>query len=117
MKLPEGIQHTDLSVLSIIYTIYIRVSIDKPHMKRIEQEIRFGYIKGYVNLTCEADAEPPAEFIWYRDGKKVFHNVHNGPHISILQVSILISFLMPFLTFLLSMFHPSLFIHFFFSIS
>lgn len=77
-------------------------------MKRIEQEIRFGYIKGYVNLTCEADAEPPAEFIWYRDGKKVFHNVHNGPHISILQVSIHLSFL------LLSIpYHRSLFVHFF----
>lgn len=111
MKLPEGIQHTALYVLSIIYTIHIRISIDKPYMKRIEQEIRFGYIKGYVNLTCEADAEPPAEFIWYRDGKKVFHNVHNGPHISILQVSIILSSLMPLLTFLLSMFHPSLFIH------
>ncbi|CAO1325840.1 unnamed protein product, partial [Diamesa serratosioi] len=67
----------------------VRLNVQhKPYMKRIEQEIRFGYIKGYVNLTCEADAEPPAEFIWYRDGKKVFHNVHNGPHISILQVYI-----------------------------
>lgn len=56
-------------------------------MRRIEQEIRFGYIKGYVNLTCEADAEPAPEFIWYRDGKKVFHNVYNEPHTSVLQVS------------------------------
>lgn len=49
----------------------------------------YGYIKGYVNLTCEAEAEPKAEFFWYRHGKRLLprsHTIFTGIHSSILQV-------------------------------
>jgi len=59
---------------------------DKPTMRRIKQEIRFGYIEGHVNLSCEADAEPQPEFVWYREGKKLYHNVTKERHSSVLQV-------------------------------
>jgi hypothetical protein len=64
--------------------------LDKPILKRIKIETIFGYLKGYVNLTCEAVAEPPAEFLWYRNGKKLqprAYPIYNGPHASYLQVS------------------------------
>lgn len=44
---------------------------------------------GVVNLTCEAEAEPAADFTWYRHNKKLnpkVHLIHSEGHESILQV-------------------------------
>lgn len=58
-------------------------------MLRQSADIQYGYIKGFVNLTCEAEAAPPATFKWYRKNKHLHprhHHIVNGEHISILQV-------------------------------
>lgn len=49
----------------------------------------YGYIGGEVNLTCEAVAEPAANFTWYRQHKKsVAGRIIQEPHWSILQVGL-----------------------------
>lgn len=66
-------------------------STDKPILpeRRESADIQYGYMKGYVNLTCEAEAQPPATFKWYRKNKHLHprnHQIVNGEHVSILQV-------------------------------
>ena len=49
----------------------------------------YGYVGGMVNLTCEATAEPPANFSWSANNKKLTpksHIIYNGRHVSMLQV-------------------------------
>lgn len=49
----------------------------------------YGYLRGIVNITCEAEAEPPAKFTWYRDDKELspkHHFIHTQGHESVLQV-------------------------------
>lgn len=47
----------------------------------------YGYVGGIVNLTCEAVAEPAANFTWYRQHKKTMPGrIIEQPHFSILQV-------------------------------
>lgn len=56
---------------------------------RARADIVYGYMDGLVNLTCEVDAEPPANFTWFRNGKRVFqtlYTIHEQPHASILEV-------------------------------
>lgn len=59
-----------------------------PHKKsKVEQT--FGYKNGYVNLTCIAQAEPMANFTWYKGNKMLNgknHKIFNGEHVSLLQV-------------------------------
>ncbi|XP_055540722.1 neuroglian-like [Wyeomyia smithii] len=53
--------------------------------------ITYGYVGGSVNLTCEAMAEPPANFTWSANNKKFTHKSHliySGPHVSLLQITI-----------------------------
>lgn len=53
--------------------------------------VTYGYVGGAVNLTCEAEAEPPATFTWSSNNKKFSHKNHiiyNGQHVSMLQVLI-----------------------------
>lgn len=60
-------------------------------MRRESADIQYGYVKGFVNLTCEAEAQPSATFKWYRKNKHLHprnHQIVNGEHISILQVNI-----------------------------
>lgn len=52
-------------------------------------DTQYGYEKGYVNVTCEALAEPPATFQWYRNNKHLHprhHQIINSEHVSRLQV-------------------------------
>lgn len=59
-------------------------------MRRESADIQYGYLKGNVNVTCEAVAEPPAHFQWYRNGKQVHpkhHQIISGEHMSVLQVN------------------------------
>lgn len=42
-----------------------------------------------MNITCEAEAEPPATFQWYRNKKHLDpkqYQITSGEHISTLQV-------------------------------
>ncbi|XP_053677613.1 neural cell adhesion molecule 2-like [Anopheles nili] len=51
----------------------------------------YGYVSGVVNLTCEATAEPPANFSWSANNKKLTpksHIIYNGRHVSMLQIMI-----------------------------
>lgn len=63
---------------------------DKPVWKNTTErpESSFGYVNGIVNLTCIAEAEPPANFTWYQHGKKLFHTTFVEQHTSILQLII-----------------------------
>lgn len=59
-------------------------------VRREAIDVQYGYLKGYVNVTCEAEAEPPAIFSWYRNNKRLnskHHQIINSEHISILQVN------------------------------
>lgn len=54
------------------------------------RNVTYGYVGGMVNLTCEATAEPPANFTWSANNKKFSHKSHHiftANHISMLQVS------------------------------
>ncbi|XP_035774509.1 hemicentin-1-like isoform X1 [Anopheles albimanus] len=72
----------------------IRLNIKhKPYLPKWKPSVvdAYGYVHGMVNLTCEAAAEPPANFTWYAGGKKLTpksHTIHYGQHVSMLQISI-----------------------------
>ena len=38
---------------------------DKPIWKARQRSKFYGFISGTSNLTCEAEAEPPASFAWF----------------------------------------------------
>ena len=50
-------------------------------MERNRKEF-YGFISGTANLTCEVEAEPPAEFTWYRvnpeSGNNKMHTIAPG---------------------------------------
>lgn len=53
--------------------------------------VTYGYVGGAVNLTCEATAEPAANFTWSANNKKFSHKSHliySGQHVSMLQIMI-----------------------------
>ncbi|EDS35755.1 conserved hypothetical protein [Culex quinquefasciatus] len=55
------------------------------------RNVTYGYVGGMVNLTCEATAEPPANFTWSANNKKFSHKSHHiftANHISMLQIMI-----------------------------
>ncbi|XP_049549195.1 limbic system-associated membrane protein isoform X2 [Anopheles darlingi] len=72
----------------------IRLNIKhKPYLPKWKPSVvdAYGYVHGMVNLTCEAAAEPAANFTWYAGGKKLTpksHTIHYGQHVSMLQISI-----------------------------
>ena len=39
--------------------------LDKPIWKARQRSKFYGFISGTSNLTCEAEAEPPASFAWF----------------------------------------------------
>lgn len=82
---------TKLNITPTIYRTTNPLSTDKPQLppRRASANIMYGYVRGIVNVTCEAEAEPPATFTWYRDDKKLSpkqHFIHTQGHESILQV-------------------------------
>lgn len=67
------------------------IYLDKPIPSTIKASanIQYGYLYGVVNLTCEAEAEPAADFTWYRHKKLLnpkVHLIHSEGHESIMQV-------------------------------
>lgn len=64
---------------------------DKPisQGRRESVDVQYSYLKGNVNISCEAEAEPPATFTWYRDKKRLKpqeHQISTSNHESVLQV-------------------------------
>lgn len=64
---------------------------DKPRRLLKSYDFYYGYIKSFVNLTCEAIAEPSAEFTWKRDDAKMplishRHQIFTTENQSVLQV-------------------------------
>ncbi|XP_035908761.1 neural cell adhesion molecule 2-like isoform X2 [Anopheles stephensi] len=72
----------------------IRLNIKhKPYLPAWKPSVTdaYGYVGGVVNLTCEATAEPPANFSWSANNKKLTpksHIIYNGRHVSMLQIMI-----------------------------
>lgn len=66
--------------------------LDKPRRLLKSYDYYYGYIKGFVNLTCEAIAEPSANFTWKRHDKLMpptsgHHQIFTSENQSVLQVS------------------------------
>uniref|UniRef100_A0A182QG23 Neural cell adhesion molecule 1 n=1 Tax=Anopheles farauti TaxID=69004 RepID=A0A182QG23_9DIPT len=72
----------------------IRLNIKhKPYLPARKTSVSdaYGYVGGVVNLTCEATAEPPANFTWSANNKKLTpksHIIYTGRHVSMLQIMI-----------------------------
>lgn len=53
---------------------------------------QYGYIGGRSSISCEAMAEPPANFTWYRNKKRLHsgdkYTIHNEPYNSTLVIDI-----------------------------
>ena len=66
--------------------------LDKPEWPAEQRGKFYGFISGTTNLSCEANAEPPAQFTWLdRDNKEVtYGTVINEEHKSTLMVKITI---------------------------
>lgn len=85
------IKPTNFILLFLKNLCLIILFADKPvrPIRRESADIQYGYIKGIVNVTCEAQAEPPAKFRWYRHNKQLnpeHHQIIIGEHMSMLQV-------------------------------
>lgn len=82
--------HYHLSVRNLNTCIPLTVP-DKPRRLMKSYDFYYGYIKSFVNLTCEAIAEPSAEFTWKRDDAKMSlishrHQIFTTENQSVLQV-------------------------------
>lgn len=68
-----------------------KINTDKPYIPDYSRgNVTYGYVGGKVNLSCDAVAEPPANFTWSSNNKKFSHKNHTiygGQHVSLLQVS------------------------------
>lgn len=80
---------------------YLSIVLDKPvHKKPVHAKVdqAYGYLGGEVNLTCEAVAEPAANFTWYRQHRKsVAGRIIQEPHWSILQVLLTLVYIFTYL--------------------
>ena len=79
---------------------------DKPIWKARQRSKFYGFISGTSNLTCEAEAEPPASFAWFdQRGKPIREGaILTENQISTLVVSIFLQYQtdFPYKTFRLS---------------
>lgn len=62
-------------------------SIVKPVVHHHHKNM-YAISNGEVNLTCEANARPPAEFSWYRDGRRLLKTTYNDEFRSVLSFPI-----------------------------
>ena len=64
--------------------------VDEPEWPAIQRGEFYGFISGTTNLTCEANAEPPAHFTWLdkNNNEIIFGQVYNQDHKSTLSVRI-----------------------------
>lgn len=47
---------------------------DKPERLRESATEQYAYLNGPVNISCKTDANPPANFTWYRKSQKIPKN-------------------------------------------
>lgn len=89
--------HTNSPAVACFFLVLLSCSLtthttDKPiSYKKSNEEIAFGYKNGYVNLTCIAEAEPKADFKWFKGEKelnKKNHKIFNDEHVSFLQLHV-----------------------------
>ncbi|XP_055683209.1 neural cell adhesion molecule 1-A-like [Lutzomyia longipalpis] len=69
----------------------IRLNVQYKPTLLSEDNIQYVYANGTVNLTCEAEAEPPANFSWFRHGKKINprqQTIHTAKDISQLEITL-----------------------------
>ena len=61
---------------------------DEPEWPAVQRGEFYGFISGTTNLTCEANAEPPAQFTWLdkSNNEIIFGQVYNQDHKSTLSV-------------------------------
>lgn len=73
---------------SIVMDLFINVTVHyKPSWKHWQDW--YGYMGGTANLTCEVDAEPPAEFAWTQNNQSIeAARIINEPNKSVLQVNV-----------------------------
>jgi hypothetical protein len=62
--------------------------LDEPEWPAEQRGEFYGFISGTTNLTCEANAEPPAEFTWLdkSNNEIMSGQVYNQDHKSTLSV-------------------------------
>ena len=62
--------------------------VDEPEWPAVQRGEFYGFISGTTNLTCEANAEPPAHFTWLdkNNNEIIFGQVYNQDHKSTLSV-------------------------------
>ena len=77
-----------LALLNIECVNLEEISSDKPQWPPEDQGKFYGFISGVSNLTCEARAEPAAEFTWMDKYNEVVREgtVINEAHRSVLMV-------------------------------
>ncbi|XP_055838579.1 neural cell adhesion molecule 2 [Episyrphus balteatus] len=75
-------------------TILLRIQ-KKPHWSSNETiNNYYAYLGGFVNLSCEAIAEPPASFTWIYDNKAISSNIKSDYrifyelHSSVLEINV-----------------------------
>ncbi|CAH1403867.1 unnamed protein product, partial [Nezara viridula] len=73
---------------STVLDLLINVSVHyKPTWKHWQDW--YGYMGGTANLTCEVEAEPPAEFAWKQNNQSIeAARIINEPNRSVLQVNV-----------------------------
>ncbi|XP_014285458.1 limbic system-associated membrane protein [Halyomorpha halys] len=73
---------------SIVMDLIINVSVYyKPTWKHWQDW--FGYMGGTANLTCEVEAEPPAEFAWTHNNQSIeAARIITEPNRSVLQINV-----------------------------
>lgn len=64
-------------------------------MRLQSADIQYGYLKGHVNVTCEAIADPLPQFHWYRNNKLLdpkHYQIVSTEYMSVLQVNFIAIF-------------------------
>ncbi|GAB0095936.1 Neural cell adhesion [Sergentomyia squamirostris] len=69
----------------------IRLNVQYKPILLSQENVQYIYMNGTANLTCEAEAEPLANFSWFRHGKKINprqQTIHRGRGISQLEITL-----------------------------
>ena len=75
--------------------LFVCMIVDEPEWPAIQRGEFYGFISGTTNLTCEANAEPPAHFTWLdkNNNEIIFGQVYNQDHKSTLSVRLFLRLL------------------------
>ena len=75
--------------------LFVCMIVDEPEWPAVQRGEFYGFISGTTNLTCEANAEPPAQFTWLdkNNNEIIFGQVYNQDHKSTLSVRLFLRLL------------------------